>query len=437
VWRVLAAGVLLFLGVSCGSTPLPGGEEGEAATVDPLSTSLDPDEVGLALTQLTEALSATSDARGQVLTALQSPSVSLDDESLLLALRSLTAKEFEVAWLASLLTLAAEEAPSSEARTAGSALRALAISVLQEVLAVSAVRTELADSTITLNQARSALVAAFGPLRPAGEDDLVVLLPEDVAEPTLSLARASATTSLFAERTAGFTTVATALEQATTAEIIAQQDVPISSVEVAALSRLALLAGRGSDPPSSPFGSYVLTIPVAERIVYSLSERETVGVVPEQTQPIVALDIDQEGAVGATILDVESEEGDLRVRSSSRSVFGQNETRQPAFGRPNATLNTGFGIYQLAIEIPFISPVNAPFRVTCLVPSLGARVTMTLASREAQGQLRASGRVVLAPQQVTILAAEAQVVCAGSYGTVESGQIAIPPELVPEPAADD
>ncbi|HET9201417.1 MAG TPA: hypothetical protein VFO84_10660 [Dehalococcoidia bacterium] len=438
MWRLLAGATFSLICLACDSTPLPGDDQSDQpAAIDPLSTSLDPSQMPVALTQLTGALASNNDARTQLLRALESPGVTLNDESLALALRNLTARGFEVAWLASLLTLAADEESSSEATAASAALRTLAISVLHEVLSTSSVRNGLDEGTMTLNQARSVLVEAFGSLRPAGEDDRVLLLPEDVAEPTLSLARSTPTTTLLPERTAGFTTVASAVEQATTAEIISGEDVSATRTELAALSRLALLTGRGSEPPSSPFGSYVLNVPVAEQLVYSLSGRETVGVLPSQEQPIVSLDIDDDGSVGATILDVESEGGDLQVRSSTRSVLGQERIRQPAFGRPDASLSSGFGIYQLAVEVPFINPVNAPFRVTCLVPSLGARITVTLASREAQGQLRASGRIVLAPQQVAMLASEAQVVCAGSYGTVETGQIAIPPELVPQSVADD
>jgi hypothetical protein len=437
VWRLLAIGVFILLG-SCDSTPLPEGDTGtDPPTIDPLATSLQPDEVGPALTQLAGALAANDEARTQALLALEGPSVSGEDASLDLALRNLTARGFEVAWLASLLTLAAEQKPSSEATAAGSALRDLADSILREVLAVSRIRSDLEEQALTLNQARSALVETFEQLRQAGEEDVVVLLPEDIAEPTLSLARSTPTTNPFAERTAGFVTVASALDQQTTAEIISGEDVAIPRVEIAALSRLALLSGRGSEPPTSPFGSYVLEVPVADEFVYSLSGRETVGVLPDQEQPVVAFDVDANGSVGATILDVESAEGDLQVRSSSRSVLGQDEIRQPAFGRPDASLSAGFGAYQLTVEVPFINPVNAPFRVTCLVPVFGARTTMTLASREAEGQLRASGRIVLAPQQIETLAEEPQVVCAGSYGTVETGQIVIPPELVPETVVDD
>jgi hypothetical protein len=425
---------VLLLALSCEGTPLPGDEDDEDTpeTIDPLATSLEDDEVGIALQQLAVSLTTITDSRELVLEALQSPSVELDERSLNSAFRSLTANEFEIGWLAYLLTLATAEEEPAEAAVAEASLRSLATSAFSEAVAVNDIRSDLALGAVTLNQARSALTSTFDALRPTGEDDLVVLLPEDVPEPVISLTRAGPDSQFLAEHSAGFTTVASAVEQATTAEILAGEDVSSARVELAALNRLALLSGRGSDPPTSPFGSYVLPISSPSQIVYGLSGRQTVGVIPEADLPVVALDAGEEGAIGVTVLDVEGERGDLQVRSSTRSILTGHEPHEPAFGRPNASLQSGFGLYQLLVEVPFVNPASTPFHVTCVVPSLGARITMTAASQRAEGDLRASGRLVLAPTQLAALAEESQIVCAGSHGTVESGRIAIPVELVPD-----
>ena len=431
--RLLLITSVAFLILACEGTPLPGDEDDEAPVViDPLSSSLEPSEVGIALRQLTAVLGARTDAQTQLLGALQSPSVQLNGESVTAAFLAVTGNEFEIGWLAFLLALATErEGATSETTAAAGALRALSISAYSEALAVSAVRGELEDSTVSLNQARSTLVDLFGGLRLPGEADAVVLLPEDVANPSLSLARLGSNPTLLPENTAGFASVASAVNQSTTAEIMSRQDVSISRVQIAALAKLALLTGRGSEPPSSPFGRYVLTVPVPDLLIYSLQGRETVGVIRESDLPLVALDVADDGAVGVTLLDVETDRDDLRVRSSGRSEVGQSDFEQPGFGRPSASLQSGFGRYQLLVELPFVNPANAPFRITCAVPSLGARVTMTLASRSAQGQLRASGRLVLAPALLGDLAQEPQVVCVGAYGNVETGRISIPRELIP------
>ncbi|HEX5939174.1 MAG TPA: hypothetical protein VFZ12_02350 [Dehalococcoidia bacterium] len=433
--RRLALVVLVAtITAACEGTPLPGDDDPDdaAATIEPLATSLEAGEAGVALDQLVSELAMVPEVRGELLRALESPDIELDDESVDAAFRNVAANQFETGWLAFLLTLTAEHESSAAAAAASASLRSLAISVFHEALLVSEVQTGLADGTITLNQARSALSTAFAPLRAAGEDDDVVLLPEEVPAPTLSLSRRATSPALLAERTAAFTTTAAAADQVTTASIAAGQDVPANRLEIAALLRLALLTGRSSDPPSSAFGRYVLSVGAPEQLVYSLAGRQTIGVAVGAAVPVVSFDVADDGSLGVTVLDVETEQGDLEVRSSSRSTIGDEEVSQPAFGRPEASIQSGFGVYQMVVSVPFVNPANAPFRVTCMVPSLGGRVTMTLASRRAQGDLRASGRLNLAPAQIAELEQDSQLVCAGSYGTVETGRIGIPPELLPE-----
>ncbi|MEX2236574.1 MAG: hypothetical protein WEB00_03425 [Dehalococcoidia bacterium] len=427
---LLAFAALLL--AACSGTSLPGGDNGESADtpIDSEARSLLPGEVGPAVRQLTSALAELQSRRRELLLAFEADSAESSTPAADGAFRAVISREFEVARLAALLQLSSQANLRGElGETATAAFGGLALAALIEALGVNDIRGRLDLGQLTVGQAGEDLATGFERLAPPAGDS-IALLPPDGTELTLGLAFAGTEPVTVSEEVALFADVIAAQQPATLESILAGQDVEPEQVDIRARTLVALLGSAGTTAPASPFGAYSMSVTVPEEMIYSLSAQSTVGVLNQRDATILVLQAEEGGVARLGSYQVVTATGLPALDLVGEAALDGVTTNLPSIGRPLAGLVQARSRYVVELAMQFVDPAGLTLTATCLVPAVGARIT--LVGEEADlGAFAGLAELTLAASQLEALAEFPQVLCVDSYGTLETGRVGVPPELLP------
>jgi hypothetical protein len=412
--------VCALLAVSC--TPLPSdGEEAEVEEVTLDSAALEAGQEAAALAQLVDALESMELASSRVRSGLQRP----DAQPGLLEsdFSDLVGDQFEAARLAELLLLMAistpDDSPARGAATDG--LAALATSLYLAAIDSAQLYNNLKSGLDSLTDALIVLEAQHQATA-ASPQGGVVLLPAGLESPQLSLSLVDAPSRPVIQPAVGFGTMAAASELEWLEEYSnSPSAADIEAVTAAASTRVALMGGLNTIAPASPFASYALRAP-ATSVRYQ-SQLEQTATLANDGDDLLVLALSDVQGVEALLLKLPRDDASLEI--AARSSLEADGEPLPGIGRPDARLVAGAGGYRVSVFLESVNRARVEFAVTCTVPLLGARATTTADASATAGTLELSMPTVLALTQITALEEEPQIVCVDTFGTVESGRIAL------------
>jgi hypothetical protein len=195
----------------------------------------------------------------------------------------------------------------------------------------------------------------------------------------------------------------------------------IEGATVAASTRLALINGLSAATPASPFASYALHIPTSH-VLYQ-GDLEQTATLADGAPGLLVLRLSDDQIVEAILLEPGDANASLQVRA--RGDLRAQNGALPGIGRPDARLVSRGDGYGIAVALEFVNRARVEFAVTCTVPLLGARATTISDGASTAGTLDLAMTTVLALTQVTALEDEPQIVCVDTFGTVETGRIAL------------